>query len=129
MIPDIECVIEASCMINPSEDPDKVAAAVSNVLAEPEMDTGDSMLVARSRTLASLEKIRQAIHSRQQQKTYGRSLRKNLADKSTRLYFNKQAAFAQRIAICQEADESPLGPITVTISSPEVEKVMGWLVS
>ncbi|RNJ74991.1 MAG: hypothetical protein EB828_05905 [Nitrosopumilus sp. D6] len=129
MIPDIKCVIEASCMINPSEDPDKVAAAVSNVLAEPEISTRGSMLSARSRSLASLERLRETIHSKQQQKTYRRSLEKNLADRTTTLYLNKQAAFAQKMAICQEADESPLGPITITISSPEIQKVLDWLVS
>jgi predicted RNA binding protein with dsRBD fold (UPF0201 family) len=48
---------------------------------------------------------------------------------STWFYLNKQAAFANVIALCDEADESSLGPITVVLHSKNIEDVIDWLVS
>ena len=48
---------------------------------------------------------------------------------STWFYLNKQAALAGKIAICENASESPLGPITVTITSLGINSVTDWLVS
>ena len=38
-------------------------------------------------------------------------------------------AFANAIALCDEADESPLGPIKVVLHSKNIEDVIDWLVS
>jgi hypothetical protein len=48
---------------------------------------------------------------------------------STWFYLNKQAAFVDVIAICNEADESPLGPIKIVLHSTNIEDVIEWLVS
>jgi|TARA_Y100000815_G_scaffold61902_1_gene50225 predicted RNA binding protein with dsRBD fold (UPF0201 family) len=52
-----------------------------------------------------------------------------MAKDSTWFYLNKQAAFANVIALCDEADESPLGPIKVVLHSKNIEDVIDWLVS
>lgn len=126
VIPDAE--IEASCAVYPSEDPKRVAKAVSNVLGTRAETRGDSA-AARSGSLSSLEALRDAMRSRRQQAAYRRRLEHNLDGDSTWFYLNKQAAFAGRMALCGEADESPLGPITVRIRSPDIGAAIGWLVS
>ena len=97
-ITSIKCKIEIFCAINPSED------------------------------LTVLEKIRETIHSMQYQRIYKRTLEKNLLRNTTWFYLNKQAAFAEKIAICEESDESPLGPLKVVLTSFNIDRIIEWLI-
>ena len=126
---DVDCNVSAFCMINVSEDVNKVRAAVSNVLTDmDEKITGD-LLVANSSNYESLTKIYETMRSRRSKSAYRRHLMRNMANDSTWFYLNKQAAFANVIALCDEADESPLGPIKVVLHSKNIEDVIDWLVS
>jgi len=126
---DVDCNVSAFCMINVSEDVNKVRTAVSNVLTNmDEKITGDS-LVANSSNYESLTKIYETMRSRRSKSAYRRHLMRNMAKDSTWFYLNKQAAFANVIALCDEADESPLGPIKVVLHSKNIEDVIDWLVS
>jgi len=90
--------------------------------------TGDS-LVANSNNYESLTKIYETMRSRKTKNAYHRHLMRNMTEDSTWFYLNKQAAFADVIALCDEADESPLGPIKVVLHSKNIEDVIDWLVS
>ena len=126
---DVDCNVSAFCMINVSEDVNKVRTAVSNVLTDmDEKITGDS-LVANSSNYESLTKIYETMRSRRSKSAYRRHLMRNMAKDSTWFYLNKQAAFANVVALCDEADESPLGPIKVVLHSKNIEDVIDWLVS
>jgi len=126
---DVDCNVSAFCMINVSEDVNKVRTAVSNVLTDmDEKITGDS-LVANSSNYESLTKIYETMRSRRSKSAYRRHLMRNMANDSTWFYLNKQAAFANVIALCDEADESPLGPIKVVLYSKNIEDVIDWLSS
>ena len=126
---DIDCKISAYCTINTSEDIDKVRASLSNVLIDmDEKLTGDS-LVANSNNYESLTKIYEAMRSRKTKSAYRRHLMRNMTEDSTWFYLNKQAAFANVTVLCDEADESPLGPIKVVLHSTNIEDVIEWLVS
>ena len=78
--------------------------------------------------MTSLEKIYEVIHSKKSQKPYSRNIQKNLKNDSTWFYLNKQAAFVEKIAICEEAEESPLGPIKVILTSSQIDEIIEWLV-
>jgi predicted RNA binding protein with dsRBD fold (UPF0201 family) len=54
---------------------------------------------------------------------------RNMTEDSTWFYLNKQAAFVNVPVLCDEADESPLGPIKVVLHSTNIEDVIEWLVS
>ncbi len=58
---------------------------------------------------------------------YRKHLMRNMTEDSTWFYLNKQAAFASVITLCDEADESSLGPITVVLRSKNIEDVIDWL--
>ena len=126
-IPNINCKIEIFCPVNLSEDSDKVIQAVSNVLPHSTIKNENFSIKAQSNELRSLEKIYEAITSTQSQKSYTRNLENNLEDDSTWFYLNKQAAFVEKIAICDEAEESPLGPIKVTLTSSNIDGVIDWI--
>ena len=126
---DVDCKISAYCTINASEDANKVRTSLSNVLTDmDEKLTGDS-LVANSNNYESLTKIYETMRSRKIKSVYRRHLMRNMAEDSTWFYLNKQAAFANVIVLCEEADESPLGPIKVILHSTNIEDVIEWLVS
>ena len=128
-IPNISFKINAYCQVNPSEDPQKVERAVSNVLSNMDIHVKDDSLKATSTTLESLLYIHEKIHSRNTQKVYGRNLKRNLVDDSTWFYLNKQAAFVDVVTLCENADESPLGPIKIMLQSKHIENIIEWLVS
>ena len=126
---DVDCKISAYCTINASEDINKVRTAVLNVLTDmDEKITGDS-LVANSNNYESLTKIYETMRSRKTKSAYRRHLMRNMTEDSPWFYLNKQAAFADVPVLCDEADESPLGPIKVVLHSTNIEDVIEWLVS
>ena len=126
---DVDCKISAYCTINASEDINKVRTAVLNVLTDmDEKITGDS-LVANSSNYESLTKIYETMRSRKTKSAYRRHLMRNMTEDSTWFYLNKQAAFANVTVLCDEADESPLGPIKIVLHSTNIEDVIEWLVS
>ena len=126
---DVDCKVSAFCTINASEDINKVRTAVSNVLIDTdEKITGDS-LVANSNNYESLTKVYETMRTRRSKSAYRRHLMRNMMKDSTWFYLNKQAAFANVITLCDEADESPLGPIKVVLHSKNIEAVIDWLVS
>ena len=127
-IPSLRCKIEIFCSVNPSEDPSKVKSAISNIFPNCEIKIEKFSIKANSNDLHSLEKIYDAIDSTQSERIYQRRLEKNLENDSTWFYLNKQAAFAEKIAICEESDESPLGPIKVILTSTQIDRVIDWLI-
>ena len=127
-IPNINCKIEMFCAINPSEDPTKTQKSISNIFPYSTIKTENYSISAESKDLTSLEKIYEVVHSKQSQKTYRRNLQKNLKNDSTWFYLNKQAAFIEKIAICEEAEESPLGPIKVILTSSRIDEIIEWFV-
>ena len=127
-IPQIACKIEAYAAVNPSEDPDKVKQAISNVLQDMNFKYEHGSIKASSTDLRSLSRIYELIRSRKSARTYRRQMRYNLQGDTTWFYLNKQAGFVNVIALCEEAEESPLGPIKILLHSKNIDRVMEWLV-
>ena len=125
----VDCKISAYCMINTSEDVNKIQTAISNVLIDMNGRISGNSFIANSNNYESLTKIYETIRGKNSQNTYRRRLRANIDKNSTWFYLNKQAAFVDVIAICNEADESPLGPIKIVLHSKNIEDVIEWLVS
>ncbi len=125
---DVDCKISAYCAINPSEDINKIRTAVSNVLINMNEKIVGNSLIANSNNYESLSKIYEIIRAKNITKVYRRNLRQNIADDSTWFYLNKQAAFANVIALCDEDNQSTLGPIKIVLQSKNIRDVIDWLV-
>ena len=126
---DTDCKISVYCTINESEDMNKVRTAVSNILPDMDEKITDNSLAANSSNYESLTKIYETMRTRKTKTAYRRHLMRNMTEDSTWFYLNKQAAFADVIALCDEEDQSPLGPIEVVLHSKNIEDVIDWLVS
>ena len=127
-IPSLSCKIEMFCTVNPSESIEKIEKAISNIFPYSIIDNNNLLVNAQSKELRSFEKIYQFIHNNKLQKNYLRSLEDHLQHNTTWFYLNKQAAFVEQIAICEETDESPLGPIKVTLTSSNIDAIIDWIV-
>jgi len=127
-IPNLSCKIEMFCTVNPSESIEKIEKAISNIFPYSIINNNNLTIHAQSKELRSFEKIYQFIHNNKLQKNYLRSLEDHLQNDTTWFYLNKQAAFVEQIAICEESNESPLGPIKVTITSSNIDAIIDWLI-
>ena len=127
-IPIVNCKIEMASQINFSEDPGKIEKAITNIFPHSKIESTNFEIIAKSKELRSFEKIYETIVTNHSQKTYGRSLDNNLKGDTTWFFLNKQAAFVEKIVICDEAEESPLGPILVTITSSNIDEIIDWVV-
>lgn len=126
--PNLNCKIEVFSSINPSEDPEKIKKAILNILPCNTIKTESFSIKGETNDLQSMEKIYETIHSTQSQRVLQRQLEKHIDKNSTWFYLNKQAAFVEKAVICEEADESPLGPLKVIITSTNIDKIIDTLV-
>jgi predicted RNA binding protein with dsRBD fold (UPF0201 family) len=124
---EIEIKVEAP--VNASEDPQKVIAAIENVVEKcyPEFRYG-SRAVGRARGSDSLSLIYEQVRSRSAMGVLRRMLLDNRSGDTTWFYLNKQAASAGIAAVIEDEQESPLGPIRVTLDCEELDKLVDWLV-
>ena len=126
---DVDCKISVYCTINESEDMNKVRTSISNILTDMDEKITDDALIANSANYESLTKIYETMRTRRTKSAYRRHLMRNMTEDSTWFYLNKQAAFTNIITLCDEEDQSPLGPIKVVLHSKNIEDVIDWLVS
>ncbi|MSV26534.1 MAG: hypothetical protein EXS75_02850 [Nitrosarchaeum sp.] len=124
----VSCKIEIFTVINPSEDLQKIETAISNIFPNAKLKIDDISVSSNSKDLHILEKIYEHVHYNNLQKIYQRQLENNLELDTTWFYLNKQAAFIGTIALCEEAEESPLGPIKVVLTSSNIDKIIEWLI-
>lgn len=125
----VSIVLEGS--VSPSEDPQKVMKALQNVLGECEYQVEETRRSVRmkSKNIKCIEKVRDQFRDR---RIRGVARRLALGSKQEyRLTFmlNRQAAYEGIIALCGSEGESPMGPLYLTLESPEVDKLIDWLTS
>jgi predicted RNA binding protein with dsRBD fold (UPF0201 family) len=116
--------------INPTEDKGKVARCLQKILDRPQIEEEGNYLVVNSsdqKVLASIRaKLREQRIIDSARKIILRNFRREVD--YVEFYINKQAAFAGKINFVTNPDqEDYLGPITVTITGDEIQKVIDWL--
>ena len=125
--PTASCRVEVWAEVNPSEDPRKVQRAVTNMTPECECVVAGSSIRAISDDIASLDTLRDAVISRQSQAGLSRNLLRNLDGETAWFYLNRQAALVGAAAVCDDPEESPLGPLRITITSNHIQDIIGWM--
>ena len=121
--------LKVEAIVNPSEHAQKVIDAIANIFTRcsPELSFR-SRIVGRAVGSDSLSILYEQVRSRSAMGVLRRMLLDNRAGDSTWFLLNKQAATSGIAAIIEDQQESPLGPIRVTISCEELDKVIDWLV-
>ena len=128
-IPELSCSIEVFCSTNPSEDPKKIETAILNIFPDIKISKDNIQIIGTSKKIESLSRIFEIIHNRRIKNAYRRILNQNLSENSTWFYLNRQAAYVDVIALCNDEDESPLGPIEIILNSKQIAQVIDWLTS
>jgi predicted RNA binding protein with dsRBD fold (UPF0201 family) len=86
-----------------------------------------SRIIGRAVGSDSLAILYEQVRSRSAMGVLRRMLLDNRAGDSTWFLLNKQAATAGIAAVIEDQQESPLGPIRVTISCEELGTLIDWL--
>ncbi len=128
---DFRAKIALKANISPSEDPDKIVGALENVLGQP---IGAISLGSRAVRLVTDEakvllRMRDQLRDRHVRSAARRRLLVNREKNSTSLMLNRQAATTGVLVVCGSPEESPLGPIYLTIESERLDAVIDWLTS
>lgn len=114
--------------MSPSEDPHKVLDALKRIFAgKPIPSKNGRMIRLISNESSSLSTLHDQLRDRHVRGAARRLLLTALEGNSTSLMLNRQAATVGVVALCSSPDQSPLGPIRVTIESRQVEAVIDWL--
>ena len=121
--------IQVFCEINPSEDIEKVKTVISNLFPELKIKIKGNSISGNSNDLELLSKVLASIKNRKIKNVFLRILNLNIRDNSTWFYLNKQAAFVNVVALCNEADESALGPVKVVLESNDIEETIETIIS
>ena len=118
----------AEASVHPSEDPVRVRAAVENLLprAEARFEPDRNRVVAQG-SAASLVGLYEGGRSRRILGVLRRLLLRNSSGEETWVLVHKQAAYARRLALCEEEAESPLGPIRISLRSQYLQELIEWL--
>jgi uncharacterized protein len=115
--------------INPSEDLEKVNFAIKNVFPNSNFILKDNKLHLSTEKLEDLKKIKDQIRSRSTISVLKKVLYNNQNMDITWFLLNKQAAFSGVVVVAEEEDESPLGPIKITIKNQDIEEIIAWFES
>ena len=121
--------IQVFCEINPSEDIEKIKTAIFNLFPELKIKIKGNAISGNSNDLELLSKVFASIKNRKIKNVFLRILNLNIRDNSTWFYLNKQAAFVNVVALCNEADESALGPVKVVLESNDIEETIETIIS
>jgi predicted RNA binding protein with dsRBD fold (UPF0201 family) len=112
--------------INLTEDVQKVVFAVKNVLPNTEPVISKNNLYIKMNNFDRLRKIKDKIRSKKTLAVLQRILYNNYNMQSTWFLLNKQAAFSDVVVLVENENESPLGPIKITVNGCELERINEW---
>lgn len=121
----MECLVNVSSKINPTEDPEKVKKSVQNIFPKGKIKieseyvllSGERELLVHFKEILEKRKIR----------TVARSImEKGIDGNKVKFYVSKQAALVNVINFSED-NSAPLGDIKIEIESKNLEEVLKWL--
>lgn len=120
--------------LNPTEDQEKVSRAVHNLFPQARLttvgtDARHAKVEATMSGLEALENLKTLLRQEAIRDAARKILLSGMSGSSIVVHLHKQAAFAGKASFCERYDESPLGPITLTITSEDPAQVLDWLAS
>lgn len=127
----VEVTVHAEAEVNPTENEEKVRAAVCNVLGNASITVKPSgrtnTLTAEAKGQDSLIKLRNILRSDRIRDAARKALFRSTRGNTICFCLNRQVAFAGHISFSEETAESPLGPIRVTIETENPQELIAWL--
>ena len=127
-----ELSVEVEAMIYPTEDREKVMAAISNVatvsnISEQEVRPGIHIVRGKGSGKGCLEKLQTLIGQDRIRSAARALLFSSITGNGLEFHLNKQVALVNHVSFCSVEGESPLGPITIKIECSNPTEVVDWL--
>ena len=127
-------LVRAEVEVRPTENINKVKKALLNILnfsqdeiKEVRLSDGYSMLIGESRKIKTLFKLYELLRQERILDTARSILKSQKKGNVVTLKFHKQCAYVGHISFVTYDEESPLGPIIVTIMSDKLDEIIDWL--
>ena len=129
MLEEVTIIVKSDIL--PTEDESKVERAVRNIfpLIEVHLEENNGRKIkGYGKGLKILSELRNLL-KRNRIRAAARSIMLNsISASSMTIALNKQAAYAGHISFTTDPNESPLGPLFLTIQSSNLQVVIDWLV-
>ena len=127
-----EISVEVEAMVYPTEDREKVIAAISNVVtvqdvSELEVRPGIHVVRGRGSGKECLVKLQNLLRQDRIRDAARALLYSAITTNGLLFHLNKQVAFVNHVSFCSAEGESPLGPITVKVQCSNPTMVIDWL--
>lgn len=124
--------IRVEAEVRPTEDLAKVLKAVSAVVRTDnakveDIGRGYRLIVIESTNIEILKPLHSGLRRQRILDTAREYMFKHKQGEILTLMINKQAAYQGHISLVENLSESPLGTITISISSPQIDKIIDWL--
>jgi predicted RNA binding protein with dsRBD fold (UPF0201 family) len=119
-------VISVQTYVNPSEESEKVFFSIKNIFPDSKFIVKDNKIYFSFEKFDELKKIKEQVKSRSTLAVLKKVLYNNQKLNTTFFLLNKQAAYSGVVAIVEEEEESPLGPIKITIKNQDIEEIIRW---
>lgn len=121
--------VTLKALVSPSEDLEVVVGAMKSILggSHAVASKGGGEVTLVSEEADALDLLRNQLRDRHVRGAARRLLLSELKGNVTSLMLNRQAAAVGVVALCNSADQSPLGPIYARLESEKMEAVIEWL--
>ena len=120
--------VRVETYISLSEDYNKVLLSLNNITCDCQFTLNNTLIYSENHTLNSLLKIFNQIRDKQTFSILIRLLNKNKSENQTWFLLNKQAAFMNKVVLCDDEADSPLGPIKIILESDDIDHLIDSLI-
>jgi len=117
--------LQVEVAIKPSEDKEKVEAAVKKIFPTLELYQTENSLVGESIREESLDRLHQLLREQAIRDSARSVMVQGRLGNVVKFMLNKQVAFVGKVSFTE--GEAPLGPIVVTLEAPDIERLIDYL--
>ena len=118
--------------VRPTEDVEKVKRALLNIVEVKDVRhvrsaDGYSFLIGESKSITALFRLYELLRQQRILDAARKILQTQRQGNIISIKLHKQSAYAGHVSFVTYDDESPLGPITITIVSDKIDEIIDWL--
>lgn len=117
--------LQVEVEVKPTEDKEKVEAAVKKIFPTLELSQNENLLVGKSVRAESLDRLHQLLRGQAIRDSARSVMLRGRRGNLVQFMLNKQVAFVGKVSFT--GGESPLGPIVVTLEASDIERLIDYL--
>lgn len=117
--------LQVEVEVKPTEDKEKVEAAVKKIFPTLELSQNENSLAGESIRAESLDRLHQLLREQAIRDSARSMMFQGRRGNVVQFMLNKQVAFVGKVSFT--GGESPLGPIVVTLEAPDIERLIDYL--